>query len=60
MKLGFVLTPYSPRELHVPGHDGDSLGMNGAEEGILEETDDVRLSSLDVVSSSKQAKPGLV
>ena len=33
-------------ELEVAGHDGDSLGVNGAEVGVLEEGDEVGLSSL--------------
>ena len=41
-----VPAPDSPRELHVLGHDGDSLGVDGAQVGILEETHDVTLGSL--------------
>ena len=33
-------------ELHVLGHDGNSLGVDGAEVGVFEETDHVGLSSL--------------
>ena len=32
-------------ELEVTGHDGDSLGVDGAEVGVLEEADEVGLSS---------------
>ena len=32
--------------MHVLGHDGDSLGVDGAEVGVLEETDHVGLGSL--------------
>jgi hypothetical protein len=33
-------------KLDVLGHDGDTLGVDGAEVGVLEETDEVSLSSL--------------
>jgi hypothetical protein len=33
-------------ELDVLGHDGDALGVDGAEVGVLEEADQVRLGSL--------------
>ena len=33
-------------ELEVLGHDGDSLGVDGAEVGVLEESDKVGFSSL--------------
>jgi histone H3 len=33
-------------ELNVLGHDGDTLGMDGAQVGVLEETNKVGLSSL--------------
>ena len=36
----------SSGELHVLGHDGNSLGVDGAEVGILEEGDEVRLDGL--------------
>lgn len=32
--------------MHVLGHDGDSLGVDGAEVGVFEEGDEVSLSSL--------------
>ena len=31
-------------ELDVSGHDGDSLGMDGAQVGVFEERDEVGLS----------------
>ena len=40
------LTTDSAGELHVLGHDGDSLGVDGAEVGVLEETDEVGLGGL--------------
>ena len=33
-------------ELHVLGHDGDALGVDGAEVGVLEEADHVGLGGL--------------
>ncbi len=33
-------------QLDVLGHDGDTLGVDGAEVGVLEETDEVRLGGL--------------
>ena len=32
-------------ELKISGHDGDSLGVDGAQVGILEEGDEVGLGS---------------
>ena len=40
------LTTDSAGELHVLGHDGDSLGVDGAEVGVLEETDHVGFGGL--------------
>ena len=40
------LTTDSAGELHVLGHDGHTLGVDGAEVGVLEESDHVGLSSL--------------
>ena len=34
-----------PGELDVLGHDGDPLGMDGAEIGVLKQANEVRLSS---------------
>ena len=36
----------SAGQLDVLGHDGDALGVDGAEVGILEETDQIRLGRL--------------
>lgn len=33
-------------QLHILGHDGDSLGVDGTEVGVLKESDDVRLGRL--------------
>ena len=41
-----ALTTDSAGELHVLGHDGDSLGVDGAEVGVLEEADHVSLRGL--------------
>ena len=43
------LSPLStdpPGELDVLGHDGDPLGVDGAEVGVLEEADQVGLAGL--------------
>merc|ERR1719291_1028260 len=40
------LTSDSSGELHILGHDGNSLSMDGAEVGVLEESDHVSLSGL--------------
>jgi hypothetical protein len=40
------LTSDSSGELHVLGHDGDSLGVDGAEVGVLEEANHVCLGGL--------------
>ena len=32
--------------MHVPGHDGDSLGVDGAEVGVFEQTFQIRFGSL--------------
>ena len=40
IKSSGALTADSAGELHVLGHDGDTLGMDGAEVGVLEDTDD--------------------
>ncbi|EEE65135.1 hypothetical protein OsJ_20208 [Oryza sativa Japonica Group] len=34
------------RELDVLGHDGDALGVDGAQVGVLEQPDEVRLRGL--------------
>ena len=41
-----ALTTDSAGKLHVLGHDGDSLGVDGAEVGVLEEADHVSLRGL--------------
>ena len=40
------LSSDSSGQLHVLWHDGDSLGVNGAQVGVLEKTNHVSLSSL--------------
>ncbi len=40
------LSSDSSGQLHVLGHDGDSLGVDGAEVGVLEESDHVSLGGL--------------
>jgi histone H3 len=41
-----TLTTNAAGKLDVLGHDGDTLGVNGAQVGVLEETDEVGLRSL--------------
>ena len=40
------LSTDSPGELDVLGHDGDPLGVDGAQVGVLEESDEVSLAGL--------------
>ena len=48
-------------ELDVLGHDGDTLGVDGAQVGVLEETDEVGLARLLKSSHSRrlEAQVGL-
>ena len=39
IKASGALTADSAGELHVLGHDGDSLGVDGAQVGVLEEAE---------------------
>jgi hypothetical protein len=41
-----ALTTNATSELHVLRHDGDALGMDGAEGRVLEQTHEVRLTRL--------------
>ena len=41
-----ALTADAAGELHVLGHDGHALGVDGAQVGVLEEADEVGLRSL--------------
>ena len=41
-----ALTTDAAGEVDVTGHDGDTLGVDGAQVGVLEQTDDVGLSGL--------------
>ena len=41
-----TLATDTPGQLDVLGHDGDTLGVDGAQVGVLEETDQVGLASL--------------
>jgi len=40
------LASYPARQLDVLGHDGDPLGVDGAQVGVLEQTHQVRLAGL--------------
>ena len=42
-----------PGQLDVLGHDGDALGVDGAQVGVLEQTDQVGLASLLKKSESE-------
>jgi len=44
-KLG-TLSSDSSCELYILGHDGDTLSVDGAEVGVLEEADEVGLGGL--------------
>ena len=46
--VGFLgpLAPYPASQLDVFGHDGDTLGMDGAQVGVLKQTHQVGLASL--------------
>ena len=47
MSIGLSsLSSDSPGQLDVLGHDGDSLGVDGAQVGVLKQTDEVSLASL--------------
>jgi hypothetical protein len=41
-----ALSPDSARKLNILGHNSDALGVDSAEIGVLEETDEVRLGRL--------------
>ena len=46
IKSSGALTADSAGELHVLGHDGDSLGVDGSQVGVLEKTNKVSLGGL--------------
>ena len=46
-----------PGQLDILGHDGDPLGMDGAEVGVLKETNQVRLASLLQGHHSRALEP---
>ena len=56
-----ALTTDAAGELNVLGHDGDTLGVDGAEVGVLEETNEIGLRGLLEGSngSSLEAEVGL-
>ena len=47
----------SAGELDILGHDGDALGVDGAEVGIFEETDQVRLGRLLEGADGRRLEP---
>ncbi len=46
IKSSGAFTTNSAGELHILGHDGNSLGVDGAEVGVLEEADHVSFGGL--------------
>lgn len=44
-ELSITLTADSAGEVEILGHNGDTLGVNGAQVGVLEEADKVCFSS---------------
>jgi len=46
-----------PGELDVLGHDGDTLGVDGAQVGVLEQADQVSLAGLLKSSNSGRLEP---
>ena len=51
------LSSDSPGQLDVLGHDGDSLGVDSAQVGILEQTDEVSLAGLLESHDSRGLEP---
>ena len=47
-------------ELEISGHDGDSLGVDGAEVGVLEERDEVSLGGLLEGEDGRALEPELL
>ena len=45
-KSSVSLSTDSSGELHVLGHDGDSLGVDGAEVGVFEKADEIGFGSM--------------
>ena len=56
---GFLgtLTTDTPGQLDVLGHDGDTLGMDGAQVGVFKETDEVSLGSFLQSANGSALKP---
>ena len=51
------LSSDSPGQLDVLGHDGDSLGVDGAQVGVLKQTNEVSLASLLESHDSRGLEP---
>jgi len=47
-------------QLDVLGHNGDALGVNGAQIGVLEQTDQVRLAGLLQIAHLKWGRDALL
>lgn len=56
-RLLSAFTAYAPSELNVFGHNGYTLGMNGAEVGVLKEADEVSLARLLESHYSRTLEP---
>ena len=54
--LGTLATD-APGQLDVLGHDGDTLGMDSAQVGVLKETDEVSLAGLLESHDSRGLEP---
>ena len=54
------LTSDSSGQLHVLWHDGNSLGVDGAEVGVLEESDHVSFSSLLESENSRRLESEVI
>jgi hypothetical protein len=54
--LGTLATD-APGQLDVLGHDGDTLGVDGAQVGVLEKTDEVSLAGLLESHDSRGLEP---
>lgn len=52
-----TLTTDAPGQLDVLGHDGDTLGVDGAQVGVLKETDEVSLAGLLESHDSRGLEP---
>ena len=59
-KLSIPLAPDAPGKLHVFGHYGHALGMDGAQVGVLEDADQVCLGCFLECQDCCRLKPQIV